>query len=76
MVFSEDLGSCIPAWKNPSKKQGCKWGLLEDREREIQREHGGVQVGSVDKAACSSFSGSFKTYSNPRQVQTQVIPTQ
>jgi hypothetical protein len=44
MVFSEDLGSYVPAWRNPSRTHGCKWNLLKIREREIKREHGGVQV--------------------------------
>jgi hypothetical protein len=43
MVFSEDIGSCVPAWKNPSRMHGYKWGLLKVREREIQREHGGCR---------------------------------
>jgi hypothetical protein len=30
-VFSEDLGPCIPVWKNPSKMHGCKWGLLKGK---------------------------------------------
>jgi hypothetical protein len=29
MMFSEDLGSCISAWKNPSRTHGCTWGLLK-----------------------------------------------
>jgi hypothetical protein len=32
MVFSEDLGSCIPVWKNPSRIHGCKWDLLKVRK--------------------------------------------
>jgi hypothetical protein len=35
-VFSEDLGFCIPAWKNPSRMCGCKWGLLKVRERKYK----------------------------------------
>jgi hypothetical protein len=34
-VFSEDLGSCVPLWKNPSRTRGCKWGLLK-RERKYK----------------------------------------
>jgi hypothetical protein len=61
MVFSKDLGSCVPAWKNPSRTHGCKWGLLKVREREIQRKYGGVQVefASTEKA-CFSFFRCFK----------------
>jgi hypothetical protein len=72
MVFSEDLDSCIPAWKNPSRMCGYTWGLLKVREREIQKEHGGVPA----ERACFSFSGAFKTYINPWKGQTQEIPTQ
>jgi hypothetical protein len=43
-MFSEDLGSYIPAWKSPSRMHGYKWGLLKVRERERQREHGRAQV--------------------------------
>jgi hypothetical protein len=45
MVFPEDLGACVLAWKNPSRTHGCKWGLLKVRERVgiggvcWQREH-------------------------------------
>jgi hypothetical protein len=65
VVFSKDFGSCIPAWKNPSRTQGCKWGLLKFREREIQREHGGVQVEFHWQRVYFSLSGAFKTYTNP-----------
>jgi hypothetical protein len=41
-------------------------GLLKVREREIQREHGGMQVGSV---------GALKTCTNPWEGQTLEIPT-
>jgi hypothetical protein len=32
MVFSEDLGFCIPTWRNPSRRHGYKWGLLKVRK--------------------------------------------
>jgi hypothetical protein len=44
---------------------GCKWGLLKFREREIQREHGGVQVEFHWQRVYFSLSGAFKTYTNP-----------
>jgi hypothetical protein len=25
-------GSCVPAWKNPSRMHGCKWSLLKVRK--------------------------------------------
>jgi hypothetical protein len=31
-VFSKDFGSCIPAWKNPSRMCGCKWDLLKAKK--------------------------------------------
>jgi hypothetical protein len=75
-VFSEDLGSCVPAWKNPSRTRGCKWSLLTVRKKEIQREHGRMQVESAGKRACFSFSGAFKSYINPWGGQIQELPTQ
>jgi hypothetical protein len=47
MVFSEDLGSCVPVWKNPSRTPGCKWGFK--RRRKIKREHGRAQVESASR---------------------------
>jgi hypothetical protein len=32
MMFSEDFGSCVSAWKNPSRMRGCKWDLLKVRK--------------------------------------------
>jgi hypothetical protein len=58
-VFSEDLGSCIPVWKNPSRVCGCKWGLLKVKEREIQRQHGGAQVESAGRESMLSFFSCF-----------------
>jgi hypothetical protein len=43
-MFSEDLGSCIPEWKNPIISHGCKCDLLKVRKMEIQREYSGVHV--------------------------------
>jgi hypothetical protein len=63
MVLSKDLSSCIPAWKNPSRMHGCKWGSLKVREREIQREHGGTQVESISQK--ENFFMAFKTSTNP-----------
>jgi hypothetical protein len=40
MVSSEDVGSSIPAWKNPSRMCGCKWDLLKVRKGNTK----GVQV--------------------------------
>jgi hypothetical protein len=31
-MFLEDLGSCVSAWKNPSRMRGYKWGLLKVRK--------------------------------------------
>jgi hypothetical protein len=59
MVFSEDLGSCVPAWKNPSRTHECKWGLLKVREREIQREHGGAQAESTGQESVLFFFRCF-----------------
>jgi hypothetical protein len=70
-VFSEDLGSCILAWKNPNRTRGCK-SSLKVREREIQREQGRVHW----QRACFSFLDTFKTYTNPWGGKTQEIPTQ
>jgi hypothetical protein len=32
LLFSEDLGSCISAWKNPSRMCVYKWDLLKVRK--------------------------------------------
>jgi hypothetical protein len=76
-MFSDDPGLCVSAWKNPSRTLGCKWSLLNIKEKEIQREYDGVQVESSgrERRVCFSFSGAFKTYSNPWGGQTQEIPT-
>jgi hypothetical protein len=58
-VFPEDLGSCVPVWKNPNRTCGYKWGLLKVREREIQKEHGGVQVESTSRDRMLFFVGCF-----------------
>jgi hypothetical protein len=42
----------------------CKWGLLKVREREIQREHGGMQVESVSRESVLFFFRCFKTYTD------------
>jgi hypothetical protein len=41
----------------------CTWGLLKVRERELQREHGGVQVESTsqEREKIFLFSGAFKS---------------
>jgi hypothetical protein len=46
-------------WKNPSKIHVCKWGLLKAREREVQREHGGVQLESVCRESVFLLFRSF-----------------
>jgi hypothetical protein len=62
-VFSEDLGPCVPTWKNPSRTCRCKWGLLKVRKG-IQREHVGCRWSLMAESVCFSFSGAFKTYTN------------
>jgi hypothetical protein len=58
-VFLEDLGSCVPAWKNPSRTQGYKWDLIKVRERKIQREHGGAQIESAGRESMLFFFRCF-----------------
>jgi hypothetical protein len=59
MMFSEALGTCVPAWKKPSRKHGYKWDLLKVREREIQREPGGAQVESAGQDSMFFFLRCF-----------------
>jgi hypothetical protein len=75
-VFSEDLGPCVPVWKNPSRMCGCKWDLLKVRKVNTKGEWWGA--GGVcweRERECFSVSGAFKTYINPWGGQTQEIPT-
>jgi hypothetical protein len=41
-VFSEDLGPCVPVWKNPSRMCGCKWDLLKVRKVNTKGEWWGA----------------------------------
>jgi hypothetical protein len=75
VVFSEDRGSWVPAWKNPHRTHRCEWGLLKVREREIDRECGGHRWSLLAEKE-HAFSGAFKTYTNPCGGQAQEIPTQ
>jgi hypothetical protein len=53
---------------------GYKWGLLKVREREIQREHGAHRWNPPAERACFSFSGAFKTYTNPWEGRPRRFP--
>jgi hypothetical protein len=75
MVFSEDLGPCIPTWKDPSRTLGYKWGLLKVRKGNTNGAWW-VQVESTSRESGLCFSGAFKTYTNPWGGHTQKIPTQ
>jgi hypothetical protein len=56
-VFSENLG---PAWKNPSRMCGYKWGLLKVRKENIKGTWWATGSESVP-----FFFRCFKTYTNP-----------
>jgi hypothetical protein len=54
MMFSEDLGSCVPAWKNSSRTYGCKWDLLK-LIKENTKEAGWGTGGVYKQRACFFF---------------------
>jgi hypothetical protein len=54
-MFSEDLGSCIPAWKNPSRTSGCKWGLLKAREIQMEQVEMQAEFAGTERAYFSFF---------------------
>jgi hypothetical protein len=43
MVISEDLGSCVPSWKNPSRMCGYKWDLFKVRRENSKRARWGTE---------------------------------
>jgi hypothetical protein len=63
MTFSEELDSCLSAWKNPSRTCGCKWDVLNVRKG--NHKEGAVGTGGVcQQKVCFCSSGALKTYSN------------
>jgi hypothetical protein len=58
-VFSEDVGSYDPAWKNPSRIRGCKWDLLKIR-RGNTKGAWWAQVESIGRENLFLFFRCFK----------------
>jgi hypothetical protein len=54
---------------------GCKWSLLKVRKGKYKRTVG-CRWSPLAESVCFSFSGAFKTYSNPWEGQTQKVPMQ
>jgi hypothetical protein len=58
MVFSEELGSCIPAWKNPSRRMGVN-GVYYKLGKGKYKEAGWAQVESADRESMLFFFRCF-----------------
>jgi hypothetical protein len=57
-VFSEDIGPCVPMWKNPSRMCRCNWGLLKVRKGNTKRAWW-AQVESAGRESMLSFFRCF-----------------
>jgi hypothetical protein len=58
MLFSKDLDSCIPVWKNPSRMHRCKWGLLKVRKGNTK----GTWWAQVESASRESMLFFFRCF--------------
>jgi hypothetical protein len=69
-VFRRLWSLCSHMEESKQNTWVCKWGLLKIRERKYKGSRVGRRWSMRAETACFSFSGAFKTYTNPWGGQT------